>query len=289
MKLIGLMLARNEEWIIGASADAALKWCDELVVLDHGSTDKTPQILKRLRARHSRRLHILRTDESGWDEMHHRQATLHAGRELHGTHFAICDADEIITANWLGHIRPRVQMLRCGEVLDLPMKPLWRSLDEQRSDSCVWTDAVVTVAFADRPGNPEFGWRPKEDGYQHHSRAPASSHRCWWDNSDIEGGMMHLEFADWPRLQAKHAWYKMREKVLFPDREPVQALNSKYNQAPCEGPNLETSPVPADWWAGHCKKAIRLGTTPWHVAECRAMLKAHGREFFEGLDLFGVV
>ena len=41
MKLICLMPARNEDWIIGLSARAALMWCDELIVMDHASTDRT--------------------------------------------------------------------------------------------------------------------------------------------------------------------------------------------------------------------------------------------------------
>ena len=35
------MPVRNEAWCLGLTARAALKWCDELVILDHASNDAT--------------------------------------------------------------------------------------------------------------------------------------------------------------------------------------------------------------------------------------------------------
>jgi len=105
VKIIGLMLARNEQWVIGSSAKAALRWVDKLVVLDHASADGTRTKLIELAQCNPGRVHILSRDDSQWLEMDHRQATLVEGRRHGGTHFAIIDADEILTANQLDSIR----------------------------------------------------------------------------------------------------------------------------------------------------------------------------------------
>ena len=41
MKIVGVMVAKNEEWVLRATIPAALQWVDELVFLNHASTDAT--------------------------------------------------------------------------------------------------------------------------------------------------------------------------------------------------------------------------------------------------------
>jgi uncharacterized metal-binding protein YceD (DUF177 family) len=45
MKLVGLMLCRNSDWVIGLSLRAALMWCDAVVVLMHNCSDDTEEIV----------------------------------------------------------------------------------------------------------------------------------------------------------------------------------------------------------------------------------------------------
>src|ERR1700679_1270037 len=101
MKLVACMLARNGDWVIGLSARVALMWCDELVVVDHASTDRTRQILIEVRDEHGfpDRVHYLSDCQPRWDEMNQRQEMLEVAREHGATHCAIVDADEILTGN----------------------------------------------------------------------------------------------------------------------------------------------------------------------------------------------
>lgn len=284
MKLIGLMLARNEQWIIGVSARVALQWCDELVILDHNSTDDTPTILAGIAKENVGRVHILNSNAADWEEMHDRQATLDKGREVGGTHFAIVDADEILTANRIPLIRGWFQRLKPGAVLDLPMVPLWRSLDEYRDDESVWSHSVITIGFADRR---KLKWQSRECGYQHHSRPPGGVRgSCRW--VDEEGGVFHLQFANWRRLVAKHAWYKMTEAVRWPARASAKALNVKYGEA-IEEAGIKLVRVPQEWWDGCDRGGIALNGIPWHEAACKKMVEQHGGGRFEELELWGVV
>lgn len=284
MKLISLTLARNEDWILGVSARMALRWCDELVILDHSSTDRTPAIIEGLAAQNPGRVHRLAAAGSRWEEMVNRQATLDEGRRRGGTHFAIADCDELLTANLLPQIRDWIAALAPGRCLELPMVPCWRSLDQYRDDDSVWSRARITLAFCDRPG---LAWRPP-DGYQHHHRAP-------WGAAGSRpapvargaGGVMHLQFAHWPRLTAKHAWYKVTEQIRWPGRRSVAELDRMYSQALDER-GLRLSPVPPEWWIPEDRAAIDLASEPWQAAEARRLVAEHGRERFAGLDLFGV-
>jgi glycosyltransferase involved in cell wall biosynthesis len=48
MKIVTIMPVRNEAWCLGLTARAALMWCDELVILDHASTDRTAEIASEI-------------------------------------------------------------------------------------------------------------------------------------------------------------------------------------------------------------------------------------------------
>src|SRR4029077_11804069 len=120
VKLIALMPARNEDWILGLSARVALCWCDELAILDHASDDGTPAIIEDLSREFRGRMIALREENSKWDEMGHRQALLNAARAACATHIALIDADEILTGNLLGSIRGMTERMPYGSILQLP-------------------------------------------------------------------------------------------------------------------------------------------------------------------------
>lgn len=290
MNIVGLMLVRNEEWILGFSARAALQWVDHLVICNHASTDRTAEIMEEVRAENKDRV-LLHTfqDSEYWEEMALRQAMLEVGMPLRPSHIALVDADEALTSNLLFDVRDWVSDLRGGVCLDLPMVPIWRSLDTVRSDNCVWTRGVISTAVKCLPG---MGWKAKSDGYTHHSRIPRHCDQKRTTPNGIVGGNMHLQFANHRRLVSKHAWYKMTERLRWPtrDQSSVKNLNQKYGKAVDEN-GLQMAPVPAQYWTHYIewKSLIDLDSPSWFEDECKRLLAKHGREPFAGLDLFGVV
>ncbi len=50
MKIVGILLAKNEECFVERAVKNAIDFCDELIVVDNASTDLTTEILKSLEA-----------------------------------------------------------------------------------------------------------------------------------------------------------------------------------------------------------------------------------------------
>jgi hypothetical protein len=324
MNLIGLMPVRNEDWILGLSARVALMWCDSLVILDHASTDWTVEIIWGLMREYRGRVVVLSEPDPTWAEMAHRQAMIEMARSHGSTHIAICDCDEILTGNLLGSIRGHIEAAG-PNMLMLPGYNLRGGLSRYHANG-VWANRWFSTAFKD---NPRLSW----SGDKFHSREPGGI--TWSHVQPVkqgDGGMMHLWGASDRRLIAKHALYKVTERLRWPDK-PVAEIDRMYSWAikgdstngygtpetwtyadvPAEwwAPYMGDSTngygtpetwtyadVPAEWWAPYIARVEGLSLTmpigsvdieaePWQEAEVRRLVAEHGRERFEGLDLFG--
>lgn len=289
MKLIGLVLARGESWIIRAAADAAARWCDGLVLVNHGSDAATEAGFIQGASPHGKPYVIKPVELStAWEEMDMRQHSLELGRHLDGTHFAIIDADEILTANYLPHVRHWFAGLSPGQCLDVPMVPVWNDVDHWRDGDKTWSYSMLTLGFRDMKG---LGWRAAGDGYQHHNRPPYGvlGNRCTpLDRFEAhgKGGVMHLQWANQRRLLAKHVLYRMVDHLRWPGRRSIDELNTIYDWS--LKPSGELVDLPAEWWGQYSKDAVHVTGVPWQEAEIHRLLRAHGRKAFEGLDLKGL-
>lgn len=288
MKLVGLMHVRDEQWVLGASVPAALRLVDELVVIDHASTDRTPAILREMTRSHPGRITLGAFEGRHYHEAGMRQACLDLGRSIGGTHFFWIDADEIVTANALERVRSAMAGLTPGQGLELPWIAMWESLDYHRQDGSVWTNNFKRFGFAD---HPDLRFRAYSDGYDMHQPTPELSEFASLRPlvTQAEGGVMHLQFADRRRLIAKHAWYKMSETVRFPGRKSAGEVDATYNEAVTTR-GLGRVRTPSHWWAGyaHLRASIDLDDAPWHEREVLRFWREHGPAAFEGLELWGL-
>lgn len=284
MKLIGIMPVRNEDWILNLSLRALLMWCDEAVVLDHASTDETRKILGRI-AEETGRLTVLEDSDPTWKEMAHRQRLLTAARERGASKIAIVDSDEVLTGNLLPSIREQISQLLPGGLLRCGLPCITGALNQYRADGSIWSRAETSIAFADRE---DLTWHAAHDGYDFHHREPYGAHLQNTIPRKL-GGLMHLQFVYRRRLVAKHALYKMTEVLRWPGREPVHAVDARYNMAP-DWNGMQTVPTPPEWWApyAHLMHHIDLTHEPWHEAEVKRLMEQHGPQRFAGLNLFGI-
>lgn len=285
MVLIALMPVRNEDWILGLSGRAALKWCDGIIFSDHSSTDRSREIMEDISEEHPGRVHITTwpADEH-WSEMAQRQSLLMAARSRGATHLAVTDADELLTGNLLSTIRPQIEQLPPGAHVDVGMPCMWRSLTQYRCDPGIWSNRMdLTLAFHDRA---DLCWK-RHAGGDHHSRAPHGS-RMAFRGYGMSGGVMHLQWASWRRLVAKHARYKCIERIKYPQK-PTLAIDREYSQALNEA-GLQVKDAPAEWWWPYqdLMRHVDLDRVPWFECEVRRLVAEHGAEKFKGLNLFGL-
>lgn len=246
MKITALMLVRNEAWILPYTLRAALLWCDNVLVLDHGSTDATAEI-----ATDPRWVGTVRYEhepEPRWLEMDFRHRMCELARMRGTTHFAMVDADECPTGNRLAGLRDLAADLAPGYALRLPMVCPWRGTEAYRvgRDTPYGDRACITTIIADHPA---VGWSPAADGYQLHSRAPRNARGTFepWRGPQ-RGGVFHLQWLAWDRLLWKQRRYVLRDLSAYQGREPVAETVARYTPAIDEA-NLATAPIPPEWWA----------------------------------------
>jgi glycosyltransferase involved in cell wall biosynthesis len=291
MKIVGIMPVRNEDWCLGLTLRAALMWCDEVVVLDHASTDQTANIIDEVGTAWGRRLRWLTEPQLEWREMSHRQRLLNYARECRATHIAIIDADEILTGNLIiSKARELVEASRDGFTLQLPWLALARATDRYIVEGIWGAGQQVSMAFKDQP---EAHWAAR-NGYDFHHRNPMGlPGRFSAPLKAHEGGLMHLQFLSERRLRAKQALYQLTEVLRWPGRKAPAELATMYGRAVYDSVNVASAPVPAEWWAPYAHLMQYLDLTedkePWQEAEVKRLVAEHGREKFAGLDLFGVV
>lgn len=285
-KLVAMMVYRNEQWVLGCSARVALRWCDEIVILDHGSTDATPDIISDLVREHPGRVHTIRLRAtSGWVEQTHRQMAFARARTKGATHFAIVDADEVPTGNMLehggAHLRRLITEITPVQYMaGLHELCLWDSLDDWRVDGVFDTNRDIVVGF---PDAPNLHWAPREDGYHLHARYPMFARGISNPCPDWRGGgIMHLQFASMRRHRAKNWWYRMVERIQHPTKRTAEETNELYGWPFVGEPVLHRAP--AHWWDGIPERRhIDLDLPPWHEQEIERLLAEHGPETFRGL------
>lgn len=318
MKSVCIMPVRSEGWCLGLTASAVLMWVDELIILEHASTDGTIGIISALQVEYGNRVQCLIECDPQWKEMEHRQRLLDIARDEGATHIVLVDADEILSGNLL-EMFPHTNFLSGlsqGEILQLPWLCLRGSIDRYQSTG-VWSEQFVSTAFLD---DPRYHWAAQgAEKYDHHHRHPMGAQLVPYRpvKRPADGGLMHLQFSSERRLRAKQCLYSMNEVLRWPGREPVDAVRRKYSLAVYGTPAQSSDgrglpewaptaakaqkmvigaqedrcePVPDSWWApyAHLMQYLHVDAVPWQELEVKRLMAEHGPERFRGLDLFGV-
>lgn len=279
MRIVGLVRARNERWILSHSARVALSWCDELVLLNHVSVDGTMELALQLAAE-TGRVHVLHDPDPRWHEMAQLNRMLATARYAGATHVAIVDADEVLTANLVPVIRGYADLLEAGEVLRVPWHNCWRSCDVYRDDLSKHGKQRVSLVFRDQP---RLHW-PEVEQYNHRSPVGIWAEKLWPAERG-GGGVMHLQRVVWARAVARQRLYKIREVLEHPGAEPIEVIDARYSSSLTED-GAVLKPVPEAWWAhGLDRGLIDLEAVSWEAAEAERLLAEYGAARFAGLSL----
>ena len=291
MRLIATMPVRNEAWCLGLTLRASLLWCDEVIVLMHECNDASGDIIEAVIREEDRgRVTVLRAS-GDWTEMQHRESMLLKAREHKATHIAIVDADEVLSGNINRDDARAFCDVSAQQIVQYPLYNLRGSLDRYHA-SGIWSGKSTCLAFRD---DPHLSWALCGDRFHH--RHPHGMTLTPVLPLRRPGGILHLWGASERRLRAKHALYKITERLRWPAK-PVRHIEEKYNWAiygDFKNSNYGTpatwtyAPIPVEWWQPYAKwlRHVDIESVPWQEAEVRQLVRLHpGVE--AGFDLFGI-
>jgi len=275
MKIIALMPAKNEEWILKTTLPQLKRFVDEILVLDGQSTDGTKAIVERFQG--------IAYEQEG-TEVHYstwRQFLLTKGRERGGTHFVWLDADEAFTTNFLPTFRSRLEQLRPGQKLVLDWLCLWKDPRQVRSDGSVYSVLPKDFVFCDdgvsgfNPATLHEGRTPGPNDPERSLRIPRE-----------EGAVLHFQFVPFDRFQIKQAYMRCRELVM----KTAQAweINEKY-AITLDDPAARCVPAPAAWLEGITGlDDLKNQGQGWYEQGVLDYFERQGPEFFEPLEIWHV-
>lgn len=295
--ITALMLARNEDWVLGFSLRVAMQWCDHAYVILHSTNDESGRIIEEVSKdlQPHQRIVVEHIADTAWPEMAIRQHQLtQARREFDSSHYAIIDADEAVTANWVGNIREVAFSVPARQIGTVPMISPWHCLDWRRVDGHFGEGANLGLAFGD---HPDLHWANAPDGYCWHSRAPKNATSLQMVSGLHAGGCFHLQYASAYRLRVKSAWYKALEATQFPGRTHPQVLNDKMDWAAVPKQPARLLEVPYAWWdythiktiVDPARNLIDLSREPWQLAHLREMVAANPAHWYRGLNFHGLI
>ena len=279
MRIVGMMAAREESWVLNLSIRAALSWCDHLVVLIHTLDEKTRKLVLDLPEDLQKRMTPMVVKDPKWDEMAHRQAMIDVARREEPTHLAIVDADEVASVPLRRNMQNIASMLKPGQITAVPLKNL-RNGWNYHANGLWGANRQVSVLWADTPAM-------RYAGDTFHSREPLGNTGVWflWDQAPV----VHFWGYSERRLVAKHKAYKVTERLRWPEKR-VEDIEDMYNWATLGMPGE----VPSTWrfeavpqaWIPDAERALVGGDEDlWQEAYVREMIAEHGRAYFEGLTI----
>lgn len=282
-KIIGLVPVRNENIFITQCLKALSLHTDAIVVLDDCSTDNTVDIIESL-AKECRVKKIIRKTQWYRDEPGDRNALLLAGRELGGTHFIVIDADEMLTANCLknNYLKKTILSLNPGDQLALNWIQLWRSPNQYRHDSSVWTNNYRYCIFCD-DGTSDYG-----SLFIHAPRVPADLKGRRLKIEGYKYGLLHFEFVHWRNLLIKQAWYRCLEHIRTPEKS-VTDINKGYGITKDER-NMRLKSAPSKWFSRYTFFDPSIFNKPelWREEQILGWFNEYGRNYFADLDIWDI-
>ena len=199
-KVVVVCPVKNESWIIQEFLAAASSFADHIIIGDHGSTDNTVQL-----ASQNTKVTLITSSQSGFEEAARRNELLTEARKFGlGNVVLSIDADEMLDPRFIsGGGFDEIKTLPMGTRIFFPhfnLKPGGQSY---------WKSKIGATGFID-----DGSLHSKFDKI-HFPRIPSTSrsNRAPKAYSHKFGGLIHLQYLNWPRVLGKTRWYKAWEAV----------------------------------------------------------------------------
>ncbi len=205
MQFVGVVLVRNEDVFVEQAVRNVAAFCDRIHVVDHVSTDRTPEVLGRLAAELDH-VTVVRSSDAGDS---HRAIEAHAGTP---TWALGVDGDELYDPNALARLRGELEagghadvfrlkghVLNCDELdageglasgyLAPPSRPVTKLFNMGAVET--WTGCLERLHDGTPVFRPGFGWdslRYLSQGTDWDSDPLRMLHTCFFRRSSADTG-----------------------------------------------------------------------------------------------------
>lgn len=281
MKLLAIVPARNEEWILRQNLQVLTRLCDAVFVADQRSTDHTADI-----CRDFAKVHYLRNDTPYPNPENRRQILLNAARDYDGCNVILAvDADEIITAtalfdpDWL----TLLDSLQPGDSTLLQWVTLWKDPRRYRDDRSVWADRWVPFLFRDNRKTNYAG------GNWHESRVPQAFIPRARRFEPVK--VLHYQFVAWDRMLSKQSHCRVLE-LLRSLKASAVTINQQYIITKDER-RMALRDVPPEWIEPWLSEGIEIEhfrhpALFWYDIEILRFFAEYGTKRFAALDIWDI-
>lgn len=278
------MPTKNEDWILPITLKAAENIADIIIIGDQMSTDGTRKLLAS-----SDKVHIFDNTEIGHSNKI-RWKMLDYMREHFGNdNLVIClDADEILPPYLFNkHKALLLDNIEPGTIISSPWVQTWRDIMLWRNDDSIWDPATNKKPFIFLD-NGTMDYNRSYVINDHTSRVPQGA----GETVEMRIPLIHLQFANWNRMQIKQAWYQCCEVIK--GGNPLQITQS-YSIMRDNREMVTYENIPEVWYRG-VEISIEMGqrimscdvSKTWYYKEMVDMFEKHGIETFRQLDIWHI-
>jgi glycosyltransferase involved in cell wall biosynthesis len=282
-RILAMMIARNEDWIIERTLKVLSAFCDHIIVADHNSTDKTKDILKKYSPQ------VIATE-------HHdrkfstkiRWSLLDIARDFEGNNFIfVPDSDEIFTANILEpEILGELTDVKPGTGIEMQFIHLWRNPLLWRNDESPWGPKYFWKGRGFRDDRMTK-YSPIANPLDHNSSIPLFRRTQRHEKVKI----LHFQFVLFERMLAKQRWYRATEAYEL-SADQAERINQYYIITRDER-RVVLEPIRPEWMAGWKERGIDLENFEeeplyWYDVEVLRYFKEKGTAYFTAIDLWRV-
>lgn len=287
MKIISLLMMRDEEWILPTFLSQMQKIADEILILDTGSRDRSIEIAQNFGAHVRQGIYCSNhhNNYASW-----RNTLLEWGRERGGSHFIFLDADEVFSTNYLTLLRKHLSAMHPGDKLYLDWVNLWKSPHYHRTDWSIWNYLWKDFVFCE-DGVSQFGTGIGT----HEQRTPGNTLPKQKQRvARHQGVVLHYQCVPFQRFQMKQAFCKVRE--LWEDVHlkhlPLQDSAIKVNRRyaiTLDTPSAIIKPIPPYWSSGlSFSESLSTASASWLLEAIQHFFAREGTAWFEPLQLWHI-
>ena len=279
MKLIALMLTRNEEHVLPYTLPPLVKICDHIIIADQNSTDDTRAIIKKFP-----KTILIDNNEppppkGRFDSA--RPLLLETARNFAGNNLLLAiDADEVTPPLLFAGFKEKVaRRYKAGCRIRMRSIQLWGKEGYYRAAPVmpryfgIWGNVVL---YDDR----KTFYRTRKE--VHNERLPRTSSKHYHH----ETLLVHLHWLFWQKALWQQVWYQMSEFMLAKfDGSAVQKIDNYYYDSAFTAQSVALSRLPHQWQEGYHLPPLER-RDHWRKDAVLAMIKSYGIDTFEPLNIW---